>query len=100
MEHDDQPNKRKFIERLAMMHSEGLDMDNLQYALSEAHDLKQELLHLCNGDKRHAAIILCVAEGVLSVGNMAHLTDRERVIYKSHGREIARLALGEQESEG
>jgi hypothetical protein len=103
MEHDDQtlnPDfRQQFMERLAKMHDEGFDVCNLKYALGEAHDLTEELINLCNGDRKMASMILCVVEGVLAVGTGVNLSDRERIRYKSHGRELARLVLRNEELE-
>lgn len=97
MEHNDHPfdngKYHEFLEILSKMREEGYDLETLKYALGDALEFTRELVDLCNGDKRRAAMIMCVVEGLMATASSLNLSDSERIRHKSHGRALARLVV-------
>lgn len=105
MEHDDhlfadREFQREFVGILDKMREDGYDIEILKYALADALELTQELVRLCDNDKRKASMIMCVIEGLVSTGASLNLKDAERIRHKSYGRALARLVMKNEDAKG
>lgn len=103
MERDDQlfadPKfQREFVGILDRMYADGYDIETLKYALGDALELSQELVRVCENDKRKASMIMCVIEGLMSTATALNLKDSERIKYKSYGRALGRLVMQNEDA--